>query len=91
MPSFTPESMRTLLSAIGAVALSGPGLAQSVVLSDDFETDSAANYILVDDGTPDGATLDSGQDRHSSLFECGERTLEMQDAIPEVRVATTCT
>ncbi|MDG1049230.1 MAG: hypothetical protein P8R46_03385 [Planctomycetota bacterium] len=46
--------MRILLPAIGAVALSGAGLAQSVVLSDDFETDSAANYILVDDGTPDG-------------------------------------
>ncbi|MDC3307399.1 hypothetical protein OAV47_01040 [bacterium] len=47
--------MRILLSTISAAAIVGPSMAQSVVLSDSFETNSSANYTLVDDGTPDGS------------------------------------
>ncbi|MGD2016940.1 MAG: hypothetical protein PVJ89_02385 [Planctomycetota bacterium] len=47
--------MRLLLTSLAAAPLCGPALAQSVVLSDDFESNSAASYTVVDDGSPDGS------------------------------------
>ena len=47
--------MRLLLPSLSAAALAGPALAQGVILSDDFETNTAADYTLVDDGSPDGS------------------------------------
>ena len=47
--------MRILLSSFSAAALASPVLSQGVILSDDFETNTAADYTLVDDGSPDGS------------------------------------
>ena len=45
---------RHLLPLLTAAPLAGAATAQSVFIDDDFEVDTSANYIIVDDGAGDG-------------------------------------
>ena len=54
---------RTLILtlSVGLLAACGNSLSAALLISDDFEVDSSANYTVVDDGTPDG-TVNFGYD-----------------------------
>ncbi|MEZ6018095.1 MAG: hypothetical protein R3F49_23520 [Planctomycetota bacterium] len=48
------RSNRSLLLASAGVCIASAASAQTIVISDDFETNTSANYVVVDDLTPDG-------------------------------------
>ncbi|MEM9802596.1 MAG: hypothetical protein AAGA20_19880 [Planctomycetota bacterium] len=46
--------MKSLLHAAALLSVTAASATAQVVISDDFEVDSSADYTIVDDGTPDG-------------------------------------